>query len=166
MAGRWFNTPGSPTINFTEMSMDGSCVPDLVSIDGLYAGVIGDGMRFEIVGDTLTIITSPGADQLTFARSATDEPPPPPTADATVGFPHDASVTWTVELTDDVEFVHVSDTPGGSIEVAEAGDGERMIQAGIESEVIGAVVWRQVLTDANVTGWIDDRHVTSSSAAD
>lgn len=166
MAGRWVNTPGSPTIDFTDMSMDGSCASELVPIDGLYTSVIGDGMRFEIVGDMLTIITSPGTDQLTFARSATDEPPPPPTADATVGFPHDPSVTWTVELSDDVEFVRVYDTPGGSIVVAEAGDGERMIQAGIESEVIDAVIWREVLTDAHVTGWIDDRHLTSSSAAD
>jgi heat shock protein HslJ len=162
MAGRWFNTPGSPEIQFTDMGMDGSCVPELVAIDSLYTSVIGDGMRFEIVGDSLTILTSPGIDQLTFARNETDEPPPPPSADATVGFDHDPSVTWTVELPDDVEFVLVYETPGGEVAVAEAGNGERMIQAGIETLTVDGVDWRQVLSDANATGWIEDRHLTSS----
>ncbi len=148
LRGSWILT-STEEVLLTDFGADGSCAADFVDQDGAVVTVLGDGFRVEISGESLTT-RSQGADAATWER--VDAIPDPPSVQDTIGFEPDTSID--AFAVDEVT-VHVEPDPESEV-VSELGRDERMVSIGAEALVVDGVTWRQVLTDANVTGWIEE----------
>lgn len=153
LSGEWILSD-TQEIVLTTFGADGSCAEDLTTQDGIVVNILGDGFSAARNGDIL-ITNSAGNESATWLIA--DALPEAPSVDDQVGFTPDASVVAFVIDDLPLGFAEAYAEPDlASVLVSELGPGERLVAVGAKPLDDGTIVWRQVLTDANANGWVDE----------
>ena len=105
---------------------------------------------------------------LIYRRGPGGEIPSAPTAADQVGFVFDPTLVWAAIDLSPLEYVIVRSAPDATDQevVAELGSRERLVAASIEVIEVAGELWRNVHTDADAEGWVQDRYLDSASMSE